>query len=95
MDGRCRADVWQMLEQVVIKVYIYILYRNKARCVAGCLSGSHINRQREGKSRRRVDALCGLCDGERHAAVAAAEAAATAAAAAVAAAAGVVTASAA
>ena len=71
MDGRWKAGGrWQMLEPVVIKVYIYIyLYTNKARCVAGRLSGSHINRQRlEGRGRggdgQMADGiLSGLCGG--------------------------------
>ena len=58
-----------MAESVAIKVYIYIytyiyiyIYiTNKARSVAGRLSGSHLNRQRLGKRRRRADAQCGLC----------------------------------
>ena len=47
------ADGWQKDEPVAIKVYIYIyLYTNKARCVTGRLTGSHINRQRlEGRGR--------------------------------------------
>ena len=45
-DANEKADGQQMLEQVVIKVYIYILYRNKVRSVGGRVSRSHINRQR-------------------------------------------------
>ena len=49
MDGRCKADVRQMVADARAgsnkSLHIY-LYTNKARCVAGRLNESHINRQR-------------------------------------------------